>query len=144
MNLESLRIAIAGIFANKLRSALTTLGILIGVGSVIVLVAVGSGSAAATRKRLEALGSNTLTVRAGGFGQGNRGGTQSRNIKIDDNDVAAIADLTQAPDVAEVVPSVNVQSAVASYQGATATPGTFTGTTTWPTTAGSSCWARRS
>jgi putative ABC transport system permease protein len=68
-------------------------------------------------------------VRAGGFGQGNRGGTQSRNIKIDDNDVAAIADLTQAPDVAEVVPSVNVQSAVASYQGATATPGTFTGTT---------------
>ena len=41
MNLESIRIALSGIFANKLRSALTTLGILIGVGSVIVLVAVG-------------------------------------------------------------------------------------------------------
>ena len=45
MNLSSIRIALRGIVANKLRSFLTTLGIAIGVGSVIVLVAVGSGSA---------------------------------------------------------------------------------------------------
>ena len=56
MNLSSVRIALRGIVANKLRSVLTTLGIMIGVGSVIVLVAVGSGSAAATRQNLEALG----------------------------------------------------------------------------------------
>ena len=42
--------------------ALTMLGILIGVGAVIILVAVGAGSATATRQSLEALGSNTLTV----------------------------------------------------------------------------------
>ena len=42
--LESLRFAIRGVSANKTRSALTTLGILIGVASVIILVAVGTGS----------------------------------------------------------------------------------------------------
>ena len=70
MNLSSVTIALRGIVANKMRSALTTLGIMIGVASVIVLVGVGSGSAAASRKQLEGLGSNTLTVMAGGFGFG--------------------------------------------------------------------------
>ena len=41
MNLEALRIALGGIIANKLRSSLTMLGIMIGVASVIILVAVG-------------------------------------------------------------------------------------------------------
>ncbi len=129
MNLESIRIALRGLLANRMRSALTMLGVLIGVGAVIILVAVGSGSAAASRAQLEALGSNTLTVSAGGFGQGNRG-TQSRGIAITDNDVKALADLAQAPDVAAVVPIVNGGGSVAaSYDGASATPGQFLGTT---------------
>ena len=78
MNFSSVFIALRGIVANKLRSFLTTLGIAIGVGSVIVLVAVGSGSAVTSRQSLEALGSNLLTVRTGGFGFGARAGTQSR------------------------------------------------------------------
>ncbi len=130
MNPESIRIALRGIFANRMRSALTMLGVMIGVGAVIVLVAVGSGSAAASRKQLEALGSNTLTVSAGGFGQGNRGGTQSRGLAINDNDVAALSDKTQLPDVTAVVPIVNGSgSTIASYNGASTTPGTFLGTT---------------
>ncbi len=44
---EILRFAIRGLTTNKLRSALTTLGITIGVGAVILLVAVGSGASAA-------------------------------------------------------------------------------------------------
>ena len=70
MNLrESTRIAIQGLSGNLLRSALTMLGILIGVGSVIVLVAVGNGSSVAVQKQIEGLGTNTLVVfRArGGF-----------------------------------------------------------------------------
>ena len=95
MNLESIRMALRGIVANRMRSALTMLGILIGVGAVIILVAVGAGSAATTRKSLEALGSNTLTVSApAGFGQGNRGGTQSRNLQITDADVVGAGDKT--------------------------------------------------
>ena len=46
MNPESVRIALRGVGANKLRSALTVLGILIGVSSVIILTAVGTGSSA--------------------------------------------------------------------------------------------------
>ena len=47
MGLETLRLALTGIFANKLRSGLTILGMTIGVASVIVLIAVGNGSSKA-------------------------------------------------------------------------------------------------
>jgi putative ABC transport system permease protein len=129
VNFESLRIALSGINANRLRSALTMLGILIGVGSVILLVAVGSGSAAASRKRLEALGSNTLTVGTGGFGFGNRGGTQARRVTLDDGDVKALADKAQAPSVSKVVPIVNATNVTAAYNGTSTTPQQFQGTT---------------
>ena len=109
MNPESIRMALRGITANRMRSALTMLGVLIGVGAVIILVAVGAGSAAKSRQALEALGSNTLTVSAGGFGQGNRGGTQSRANQLNESDVRALLDKTQAPDVDATVPIVKLR-----------------------------------
>jgi putative ABC transport system permease protein len=130
VSFSSVRIALKGIVANKLRSFLTTLGIAIGVGSVIVLVAVGSGSAVASRQSLEALGSNLLTVRTGGFGFGSRAGTQSRRYSITDSDVTALENKSNAPDVGEVVPAVNVSSESIVYNGATDTPSTISGTTT--------------
>jgi putative ABC transport system permease protein len=129
MNRESFRIAIQGIIANKLRTVLTMLGILIGVASVIVLVAVGSGSAEASRKRFEALGSNTITVSAGGVGQGRRGGTQSTRISIADSDIEALRDKDQAPSVAEVAPVVVANGQSATYNGATTAVAQFQGTT---------------
>lgn len=71
---ESARFAVSGVASNKLRSALTTLGILIGVAAVIVLVAVGTGSSRAVRDSIARLGSNTLTVSAAQAGTGGRGG----------------------------------------------------------------------
>ena len=67
-----MRFALVGLGANKLRSALTTLGILIGVGSVILLVAVGNGSSKAIQANIDKLGTNTLTIShsGGGFGRG--------------------------------------------------------------------------
>jgi putative ABC transport system permease protein len=124
------RIALRGIVANKMRSFLTTLGILIGVASVILVVAVGAGSAAATRANLEALGSNTLTVRTGGFGFGARAGTQSTTVSITNADVQALSDKSQAPDIAQVVPSVNVANQTVVFNGSTDTPSTFSGSTT--------------
>jgi len=85
MKRENFRIAIQGILSNRLRSALTMLGILIGVGAVILLVAVGNGSSIAVQKNIQNLGTNTLIVfRGGGFGRGagNRPGTQSRLINL--------------------------------------------------------------
>ena len=56
------RFALAGLAANKLRSALTTLGILIGVGSVILLVAVGNGSSQSVQNAISSLGASAITV----------------------------------------------------------------------------------
>ena len=128
MNIESIRMALRGVLANRMRSALTMLGVLIGVGAVIVLIAVGAGSAVASEARLKALGSNTLTVSAGGLGQGNRGGTQARNIQLTDADLTALADKTQAPDITAVVPLINAPSQTATYAGASTPVGQTIGT----------------
>ncbi|MCU1528994.1 MAG: putative permease, partial [Frondihabitans sp.] len=55
-----------GVLSNKLRSILTLLGVLIGVGAVILLLAVGNGSAQQVAASIDSLGTNTLTVRATG------------------------------------------------------------------------------
>ena len=68
--------AVRGVTANKLRSALTTLGILIGVASVIMLVAVGTGSSQSVANSIARLGSNTLTVTASSTAGGGFAGTE--------------------------------------------------------------------
>ena len=70
---EVLRFALRGLAANKLRSGLTMLGILIGVGAVILLVAVGNGSSKQVQKNIERLGTNTLTVTPSTSGRRARG-----------------------------------------------------------------------
>ena len=69
--LDTFRIAARGATANKLRSLLTVLGIMIGVSAVIILVAVGTGSSQAVQDRIQQLGTNTITVlNRGRFGRG--------------------------------------------------------------------------
>ena len=74
-----LRIALRALAVNKLRSALTMLGIVIGVGAVIVMIAVGAGAQQRVEEQIRALGSNLLLVMPGsttaggvrlGFGSG--------------------------------------------------------------------------
>jgi putative ABC transport system permease protein len=76
---ESLRFAWRGVTANKGRSLLTMLGVLIGVASVIALVAVGNGASATVTNTLNSLGSNTLTVVPGTSTGGVFGGGGGRN-----------------------------------------------------------------
>ncbi|TCX56392.1 multidrug ABC transporter substrate-binding protein [Dehalobacter sp. 12DCB1] len=71
--LESIRIAIRAIRVNKVRSILTMLGIIIGVGAVIAMIAIGSGASASVTSKIEGLGSNLLTITAG---QSNSGGVR--------------------------------------------------------------------
>ncbi len=71
MNLvQNLGLAIDGIKANKLRSALTMLGIIIGVAAVIVLMSIGTGTQATVTARISSLGSNLVFVRPGSTQQG--------------------------------------------------------------------------
>jgi putative ABC transport system permease protein len=62
---ETFAVAIRSIRSNALRSALTMLGIIIGVGAVITMVALGSGAQKAVEERIAALGANVFTVFAG-------------------------------------------------------------------------------
>jgi putative ABC transport system permease protein len=149
---EAARFAVRGVTGNKLRSALTTLGILIGVAAVIILVAVGTGSSAAVQDQISSLGSNTLTVSAsqggtggrGGFGRGFGGGggfggsrnsasvdtgTRIRVAQLTVEDAAALLSSTEAPDVLSVAPTVSASSVTATYTGASHSVSTFTGTT---------------
>lgn len=59
---DSLRVAWSGMWGSKLRSLLTMLGVIIGVGAVIVLVAIGNGASSVVSSRIETLGSNLLFV----------------------------------------------------------------------------------
>jgi putative ABC transport system permease protein len=61
----SVMMALRGLSANKLRSVLTMLGVIIGVGAVIIAIAIGTGSREAVAESIQRLGTNVLTVRAG-------------------------------------------------------------------------------
>jgi len=108
---ESLSLALQSLLANKLRSALTMLGIIIGVGAVIALVAAGAGAQAQVRERFESLGSNLLVIqpRGGSF----RGVTQAASSaqSLTNDDVAAI--LALARNVAAVASQYSAQATVA-------------------------------
>jgi putative ABC transport system permease protein len=125
---ETIRVAFAGLIANKLRSALTILGLMIGVGSVIVLIAVGTGSSNAVQKQIDALGSNVLLVQSTPSLGGLRG-TSTSSTALTLADATALQNSFQAPDVQSVSPVVNANSVTLTYDGATYTPSTFIGTT---------------
>ena len=68
--LESFRIALRSLGANKLRAGLTMLGVIIGVGAVIALVSIGRGASAAITAQIQSIGTNLLFVRPGSSQQG--------------------------------------------------------------------------
>lgn len=101
MILDILRIALRGLRANKLRSALTTLGIVIGVGAVILLVALGNGIQAGFNEAFGSLNTQiTVTPVQGGV----PGGGQARDLT--ENDMEALVDQRDAPDVLSATPVV--------------------------------------
>jgi putative ABC transport system permease protein len=93
MNLiDSLRIALVALRTNLLRSILTTLGIIIGVGSVIVMVAVGSGARSEVDRQIAALGTNMLVVMPGSAKVMGRAGGANTTLPLTENDLTAVRD----------------------------------------------------
>ena len=126
--IETIRVAFAGLIANKLRSGLTILGLMIGVGSVIVLIAVGTGSSDAVQQQIDALGSNVLLVQSTPSLGGLRG-TSTASTSLTLSDATALQNSFQAPDVQSVSPVVNANGVTLTYDGTTYSPSTFVGTT---------------
>jgi putative ABC transport system permease protein len=101
---QSVRIAGRALRVNKLRSALTMLGIIIGVAAVIAMVGVGAGAQARVAEQIQSLGSNLIIVLSGSVtSSGIRLGTGSQ-LTISEDDAAAIA--REIPLVQAAAPSV--------------------------------------
>ena len=101
---EAVRIALRGLRANRLRSALTMLGIIIGVAAVILLVAIGNGVQSSVNERIEPLVKLIIVVPT--FGNVVGGAPKD----LIDADVAALENADRAPDVASVTPAVTGQT----------------------------------
>ena len=99
----SLRMALRALIANKMRSALTMLGIIIGVSAVITMIAVGSGAKQRIEEQIASMGSNLLMVQSGSATSGGfRGGAGTvPTLTVDD----AKAIETEIPGVKYVSPS---------------------------------------
>lgn len=105
------RVAFRALARNKLRSALTMLGVIIGVGSVIAMVSIGQGAQASVQAQIESVGTNLLFIRAGAQNVGGvRSGDQANSNTLTVEDIAAIK--REVPSVAMVSPSVNARAQI--------------------------------
>jgi putative ABC transport system permease protein len=114
---ELVRLALSRLGSSRLRAALTMLGVIIGVASVVSLVAVGQGATSGVTKQLQGLGTNLLTVNPGatttGFTRGAAGSANTLTVE----DAAALGAL---PGVAAVEPEISTsQFVVAGSQNTT-------------------------
>jgi len=111
---EQLRVALRALSVNKLRSSLTMLGIIIGVGAVITLLSVGQGVQNLVTGQLQSIGTNLLFVVPGNMSdsqmQARSGGFQQMTLA----DALAIGDPANVPDVVAVAPEL-MSSAEISY-----------------------------
>jgi putative ABC transport system permease protein len=101
---EILRVSFGAIRANKLRSFLTTLGIIIGIGAVITMVALGEGAQRSIESQLQSLGTNVLTIRPGQqfFGGLDRGS----GTRLSTKDAEAL-ELMASPNVKAMTPEIS-------------------------------------
>jgi putative ABC transport system permease protein len=100
---ENVRVAFDGLLANKMRSALTMLGVIIGVGAVIALMSIGEGAQASITEQINSVGSNLIFVSAGARRMGpvqEAGGSAALTFE----DAQAIADPRNVPDAIAVAP----------------------------------------
>lgn len=99
--LESLKMATNAIITHKMRSLLTMLGIIIGIASIICVVALGNGSQQKILSDINSLGTNTLDI-FNGRGRGDRNANKKRNLTIKDADFLRKQFYTES-----VTPNVN-------------------------------------
>jgi putative ABC transport system permease protein len=105
---NTLRLAAKALRRNKVRSALTMLGVVIGVASVIAMIALGSGARSAIDQQMQSQGTNVVYVSSGSFGRGGgavRGGAGSiTTLTLEDAQAVA-----QLPTVARISPGARTR-----------------------------------
>ena len=127
MTFDSMRVALRGVLANRMRSALTMLGILIGTAAVILLVGVGQGISDKVQDQIRSLGTNAIYVLPERNSRGqDRGGTSARRVRLTERDVEALSDPVRASALAAVTPAYTASGTV-TWQGTTYSLSNFTG-----------------
>ncbi len=109
---QILRVAIRAILRNKLRAFLTTLGIVIGVGAVIAMMAIGAGAKAQVEQAFAAMGTNILIILPGSTSTGGVKGGFGSMPTLTWEDLAAIR--TEVPTVKGAAPSLRANMPVVS------------------------------
>jgi putative ABC transport system permease protein len=107
--LMTLRIALKALNRNKLRTVLTMLGMIIGVGAVITMVALGTGARTTIEDRVKSAGTNMILVNAGNFSQGGVRMGQGNSTTMTPEDAAAIK---QLPNVQYAAAGANTRSQI--------------------------------
>src|SRR5438309_5513205 len=112
--LNIIRVAFRALLRNKMRAALTMLGIIIGVSAVVAMVSIGQGAQATVQAQIDSIGTNLLVVSAGGQNVGGvRSGTgDSGTNTLTVEDLEAIR--REVPSVSMVTPAVNARSQLVS------------------------------
>jgi putative ABC transport system permease protein len=107
--LNIIRVAFRALQRNKMRAALTMLGIIIGVSAVVAMVSIGQGAQAAVQAQIDSIGTNLLFVSAGAQNVGGvrsgTGDTGTNTLTVEDLDAIK----REVPSVAMVTPSVNTR-----------------------------------
>ena len=106
---EAFRLALRRLRSNKLRTGLTTLGIIIGAASLVALLAVGQGASRRLTNRIASLGTNLLSVQAGATVQGGIRGAAGSASTLTSGDADALRGI---PGVAAVAPELPVGNAL--------------------------------
>ncbi|WP_163569085.1 ABC transporter permease [Fodinicola feengrottensis] len=121
---EALRLALRRLSVNKLRTALTALGVIIGVAAVVALLGVGDGARTQLTQGVASLGTNLVSVQAGAATTGGVRGAAGTATTLTTDDATAIGGL---PGVSAFAPEVSTNALVVRGQSNTTT--TVTGTT---------------
>ena len=114
---HTLATGLRGILSHRLRSILTTLGILIGVAAVIATVGIGTASSLSVESRINALGTNLLTVTGGSSSSSGVRGALGSADTLTMNDVTGLEDSYDAPDIAAVAPVVQRSETITTSDG---------------------------
>jgi putative ABC transport system permease protein len=105
-----IRVAFRALVRNKMRAALTMLGIIIGVSAVIAMVSIGQGASASVQAQIDSIGTNLLFVSAGAQNVGGvrsgTGDTGTNTLTVEDLDAIK----REVPSVSMVTPSVNTRA----------------------------------
>src|ERR1700741_3552485 len=109
-----IRVAFRALVRNKMRAALTMLGIIIGVSAVIAMVSIGQGASASVQAQIESIGTNLLFVSAGAQNVGGvrRGTGDGGTNTLTGEDLAAIQ--REVPSVSMVTHAINARSQLVS------------------------------